>query len=636
MRTVSGGVAGLTRRAGSTLWLERGFSLPALIALALAGGAVGAVVGALAPAAAWPLRLGVPPMPTPPGGDWNTAWTVAARSPAALQLDSLHALAGLLGGVVLTVAALACVDLAFLTVALGASRRHEIAVHSAFGAGHGALRAGRRMEAMLLGVVALAAAGVLALAGAEALRASWPSAAWPLTARAAGWALLGAALVPALTVLLYPALHWLGAPTWLRLRALALGEHGTSPTGESSLARGLAVGQAAIAMALLVTSGLLIRAGTASWSAQDEAAVPDTLLVSLNLTHVGNARRIALLTALPAKARLALAAQGARGPAASGVVAGVASAGAGLDLGTVDRVEAECQRCRIGLTMMPLLPALAEEQAVGPGFFAALGVALRSGRGVRASDGPDAAPVAWVNETYVRLVLQGSEPLGRHVLVGGPQGRWHTIVGVVADMHRVGPGTATRPVVYLSALQHPPRHLTLAVRGEQPVAHAGAVTGAVATMAGDGAVTGVESLAARLDRLAAPMRWAGAVSAALGALALLMALMGIYTVMAGATARRQQELGLRAAVGATPRKLLGLVMREALGLALIAVAVGAVLALTAARTLQSVSPGVRLVDPGLLAAAALATAVTLLAGAWRPARRAAALTPVEALRQTHR
>jgi putative ABC transport system permease protein len=652
-RILSGRFADRIGRAASALRLERGLSGPTLVSMALAAAAVGAVLGALTPTSLPALHLGVPPLPVAHGGDWDAAWSASARPPVMLQLEGLQRLAGLLGGLVLAVAAVACVDLAFLTVALGGSRRHEIAVRSAVGAGRRALGGERRMEAGVLGLATLAAAALLALGGAEALRTSWPAADWPVTARCLGWAVVGAALVAALAAALYPALHWLGAPPGLRLEPLALGDHTTDASGDAGLARALAASQVAVAMALVVVSGLLVRAGVARPATGDATPVPDTLLVSLDLSRMGAARRADLVAALPGRvvaavhsgrthdagaggdpARMGVAARGGGDAAGSrGISAGTGSEGAWLGIGTTDMVQAECAHCRIGEAAMPLVPAWAQEQAVSPGFFTALAVPLLAGRGVEPADGPGSAPAAWVNQAYVRSVLQGSEPLGRRVLVGGPAGQWHTIVGVVADIHPagVGAGDVPRPTVYLSALQHPPRHLTLAVRVDRPTAHAGDVAYAVTSLAGAGAITGVTTLASSLARFAAPLRWAGAVSAVVGGLALLLALLGVYALMATATARRRAELGLRAAVGARRRSLLALVMGEALGLAGIGVALGSVLALSLGRLLQSVATGVRLDDPLLFAAAAAGTAAAVLAGAWRPARRAATVPPAQAL-----
>jgi ABC-type lipoprotein release transport system permease subunit len=189
------------------------------------------------------------------------------------------------------------------------------------------------------------------------------------------------------------------------------------------------------------------------------------------------------------------------------------------------------------------------------------------------------------------------------------------------------------PAVYLSALQHPPRSVALAVRGPgDPGRLADAVEAAVRAAAPGSTVAEVRTMEEVMSRFAAPLRWFGDLFGVLAVAATLLAVMGVYGVMSYNVARRTREVGVRMALGARVAEVMRLVVGEGMRLTATGAVLGLWGALSLARLLEVKFQGVNSLDlPVYAAVAALLTAVSL-AGSWSPARRAARVDPMVALR----
>ena len=266
------------------------------------------------------------------------------------------------------------------------------------------------------------------------------------------------------------------------------------------------------------------------------------------------------------------------------------------------------------------------------GYFDAAGTAIRSGRPFSASDRAGALPVAIVSERFARLAWSGRNPIGERIRAGGAQGEWRTVVGVAADVRE----SATSEIdagVYVPAWQLPQggyeglvrtsgdAHTLLpAIRSEVR-----AIDPALPVLAPR---TLDEVPGASLNGTRLPVILAGAFAL----LALVLAVLGIYGIVAYSVALRTRELGIRAALGGKRGDIVRLVVSEGLRIAIVGTAIGAVLAAIGARLLTKVLYGVTAHDPGTFALAVLLLLGASAAACLVPAGRATRINPVEALR----
>jgi predicted permease len=271
--------------------------------------------------------------------------------------------------------------------------------------------------------------------------------------------------------------------------------------------------------------------------------------------------------------------------------------------------------------------------AVSSGYFSALRMPILEGRGVTSGDREGTEAVAVVSRTFVDQVWPGESALGRRILWGDSGDDWLTVVGVVEDVHNQFLTDVPKPFIYRPLSQHYLPNNNLVVRSSLPhqqvvrEVHEG-----LRTLDPNISLSPV----VRLDRLTGigllPQRVAGILSISLGLLALFLSGMGVYGVMAYTVTRRTREMGIRAALGAEPKRVLKTVLAGAFRLALPGFLVGAALAVGVGMLLRSLLLGVSPVDPVALVGVALAMAGMVLAGTLAPARRAAQIDPAEALR----
>jgi hypothetical protein len=275
---------------------------------------------------------------------------------------------------------------------------------------------------------------------------------------------------------------------------------------------------------------------------------------------------------------------------------------------------------------------------VSPEWHDALGVPLLRGRSLDARDSAAAPAVALVNATLARQVFGGQDPIGRRIATGldGPPGTWVTIVGVVADTPQEDVAKATRPEMYRPLSQDVrmgPPGLTLVVRGPgDPMQWASAVRREVAALRGDVAVSRVAPLAGLAREMLAVPRAASRVLLLFAGLALVLAALGLYGVVACVVGEATRELGLRLALGAPPASLVRLVLGRSLALAGLGLAVGLAAALALGRWLQGLLFGISPRDPFTLAAVTLVLLLAAVAASYGPARRASRLDPARVLR----
>jgi predicted permease len=271
-------------------------------------------------------------------------------------------------------------------------------------------------------------------------------------------------------------------------------------------------------------------------------------------------------------------------------------------------------------------------QSASPGYFRAMGIPLVAGREFTERDDAAAPKVAIVNSVFARYFFGNSNPVGRHL--GGRRDKLDTeIVGVVMGNRRNPREAASRFVYFPCAQSNRLEQLMFYVRTSGSESQAGPeIRRLVQQLDANLPVLGLNSMKVRIERSVFAERLIALLSAAFGALATLLAAIGLYGVIAYTVARRTSEIGLRMALGATRAGVLWLVLQEAGLLALAGIALGAPVAFALSRLVESQLFGITPSDPLTFAAAgALLAAIALLAG-YLPGRRAARIDPITALR----
>jgi predicted permease len=558
-------------------------------------------------------------------------WTEQLRTVEEMRHAGVQEILRTLWGAAALVLASACVIAAARVLARGAARRTDVAMRVALGAGAGRVARFAMADA---GVAVLAGGALGAGAGwllGLALRATWPAAedAWTSAPTGARALLLGAALPVAVGV----ACALAPVATAFRrdlTRVLGTGDRATAGRFEGWLRHVLTIGQFALSMALLVGAGVLLRASLGRAPGAGSGLDPrDTLTMRVELPRAGAAQRAVYLRDTLERVR---AVPGVRAVSAT-------SEGAWLGLGPEDLVTSYCKPSCVAFIPVPVLQKHTRQVPVSPGYFAAMGIRVRRGRELR----PDDRWAALVTNAAAARLFPGQDPVGQHLLPwrersllsSGAATPKYRVVGVVDDVAPPGPGVREmlEPMVYLPALRHPPRVVALAVRtAGNPMALAGAVGHAVRAAAPGARILDAMTMEERLARFAAPVRWGAAVLAALAVAGAALACVGLFGVVQEGVARRTREIGVRMALGAEPGRVVREVVRDAMRLARTALFIGLAMAFALARTLQTIFQGVQSWDPLLYAGvAALLTAVALLAS-WLPARRAASVDPMVAIR----
>lgn len=528
-------------------------------------------------------------------------------------------------GIVLLIAT---ANVAGLLMARATQRRRELAMRAVLGAG-----AWRLVRQLLVEGVVLAGVG----AGAGVLVAQWTVAALRLNpAVAALPATPGVLQLPVLgfttalacaTALLFSAAP--AAAAWRIDLAGTLKQTGGRGATALRLRGALIGGEVALAVLLLLGAGLTARS---LWRLEGER-------LGFDPAHIV----VADVTFPPADSgpawladydQLLAAARSTPGIAAAGIGRGVPFTASGPDGGFL--IEG---RTAGGDTKWPH----AEWRAASDGMTGVLNIPLRSGRDFLPSDrgGPG---VAIVSETLARTYWPGSSPLGARIAVPGydngsyeayQSGRneWFTIVGVVGDVRDLGLGVAPRPTLYLALAQHPDhRAFHLVVQsGLDRTAVQRALAPTLAAFNPEAPVRLRTMSELRGSTVETP-RLRSVLIGVFAALALLLATVGIYGLSAYTTAQRVPEIGVRVALGASPLRAAGAVVRRVALWSATGLAVGLVAGVAGARAVARFLYGVAPIDPISFAVAALALATVALAATYLPARRAAQLDPVVALR----
>jgi putative ABC transport system permease protein len=262
-----------------------------------------------------------------------------------------------------------------------------------------------------------------------------------------------------------------------------------------------------------------------------------------------------------------------------------------------------------------------------------LGIRLLKGRGLTERDAAGAPGVALINEVMARKYFAGEDPIGKQIVLDRTPARALEIVGVVSDLRYVTPGLEPFPEIYVSYLDDPWQHMSLAVRASgDPARLVAAVRAEVLKMDGDVPLANVKTMEQYVADSVSPQRFSALLLTLFACAALALAALGVYGVISGSVAQRTREIGIRLALGARGADVLRLVVRRGMWLALAGVGVGLAASLALTRVMSGLLYGVSATDPLTFAGVSLLLMLVALLACLVPARRATKVDPLVALR----
>jgi putative ABC transport system permease protein len=271
-------------------------------------------------------------------------------------------------------------------------------------------------------------------------------------------------------------------------------------------------------------------------------------------------------------------------------------------------------------------------RVAGPGYLRTMGIPLRRGRDIDERDGEGAPPVVLINETLARTLWPGQDPIGRRIMEGAKY--QSQVVGVVGDIHQAGLDVPPKPEFYLSAYQAGSAANSLAIHTNvEPRSVALAVQQAIWSVDPDQPITDLASMEEILDKEVFQRRTQTTLVGVFAGLALVLAAIGLYGVLAYLVGRQIPEIGVRMALGAAPSDIARRVVGQGLRLTAIGVAFGVAGALAISRVLTSVLFGVKPTDAATYGVVAAALLLTAAVASYLPARRAMRVDPIAALRE---
>ncbi len=532
----------------------------------------------------------------------------------------LWVLAGAVGFLLL----ICCANVANLMLARAASRRKEIAIRSAIGAGRGHIVRQLLAEALVLSLIGGVGGLVLASWGTQLLVTLGPAELPRLQeiavdGRVAAFALLASLATGALFGIA-PALQASRSDLNDTLKDGSKGSSGGP--GRARARQALLVAEVAISLTLLVGAGLMMKSLNRLRAVDPGFRTTGILTAQLPLPlarYDSAYKRAALYQALEERAR---AIPGVR---SVGFTSSVPLSGSLA----ISGYWIEGKTPRNDNSQVPT----ANFYLVAGDFFQTMGIPLSQGRYLGAEDRADAPRAAVVNETLARQQFAGEDPIGKRFQIGPDSAPYYTIVGVVTDSRHQGLGAEPPPQLYVPFAQEGYGNMSLMVHTDgDPTRLVASLRTELQALDPDLPLARARTMEDVLAQGIARPRFITLLLGAFAGIALLLALVGTYGVVAYSVAQRTQEFGIRMALGADARRVLADVVMHAARVTAIGIVIGVAAALVLSRGLATLLFQVHVADPvTYVVIAALLLGVTVLAS-WVPARRATRVTPLNALR----
>ncbi len=530
-------------------------------------------------------------------------------------------------GAVVFVLLIACANVANLLLVRATSRRRETAVRLALGASRSRLIQQALTESLLLALLGGVLGLLISVWGIAALAHGIPAG---FSKFIPGWNHLGVNLtVLAFTFVVSMLAGVLAglAPVWQATRTNlneALKSGGRSESGKGThnrLRSALVVSELALSLVLLIGAGLLVRSFIAMLHADLGIRPENVLAVEVSLPrdkYDNNNKSVDFYQQLLNRVQ---------------TLPGVLKAG-GVNIVPMSSGNLDGPFQIVGRPTFPKgQEPYAQQRVATPGYFEAIGTALRRGRTFTDQDDAHAARVVLINETFARRFFGGQQPIGQRLDLGDTQEALWEIVGVVADVKNDDLDERPDPTIYLPHAQNVWLTMHIVIRATQdPTRLVSALRSEVHSLDPNLPVYNVKTLTGMIDERISPKRLMTYILAIFALIALLLAAIGIYGVMSYAVTQRTQEIGIRMALGAQATDVLKLVVSNGMMLALIGVVIGLPCAFGLTRLLGTFLFGVTPTDAATFAAVSICLIIVALLACYVPARRATKVDPLVALR----
>jgi putative ABC transport system permease protein len=532
----------------------------------------------------------------------------------------------LLMGAVSLVLAIGCLNVANLLLSRAAGRGRELAVRIALGAGGGRLVRQLLTESLILAVAGGVLGSALAYAGVRALALTAPEG----TPRMEELSLDPRALLFALAVsILSAVLFGLAPAIGMARRAVlspTLGEEdrrSTAGVRGRRVRKALASGEIALSLVLLVGSALLLKSLAQLYSVDPGFQTAGVTTASVVLQGERYDSASASVAAISEILDRVAALPGVRGSAAASALP---LGGGGFYLGRSFLADGR-----------PEPPAGAEVSGmwtvVTPGYFSTLRLPVVRGREFTSADRKGATPVAVVNREFARRMFPNEDPIGKRIRSWRDENLLREIVGVTEDVRYMGAGDEIGPLVYVPHAQDTWNSMILVIGTDGPTAPViRALRSAIAEIDPGLGVSEVQTMEEVFERSVAPQRFTASLLGGFAGVALLLACIGIYGVLAYGVAQRRREFGIRMALGAGTGEIRRMVAREAARITAWGLGFGLALAFAATQGMSALLYGVRPTDGATYLGVCTVLTVVALGASWLPARRASRADPMEALR----